>query len=552
MKKITGAEAIIKQIKDVGTEYVFGIAGASLIPLIKIIEETPKIQYISTRHEQIAIHMADGYARYSGKPGVVFVTRSAGSANTIVGAITAYSSDSPVLIIAGDVPTENFGKGDYQEFDIVNMFKPITKYSNRIEAASNISYFMQKALRISLSGRQGPVFLSIPGNFMKEKIQARKYSINKIKIEEPDPKNKLIQEVLRIILNSEYPTIIAGNGVIQSNASTELLDLSNKFAIPVVPCQYGPLDIIPTNHSLFFQDPDLLPKTDTLIAIGTNFADIRTWAKFNDLQNIVQIEIDPFLLGKVYSPDLGINADIKTSIKSIISLNDKITEKNKAKIKERFLTLHTIKKNFEKIKWPEDEWNSIPIKPWRLIKEIRENFNPETIIVHDSGSFSTSWMRRCMDFYVPKTCYCCLGGIMGFALPGALGIKLSAPEKDVVAVVGDGSFMMVPSSLITSVQYNIPITVIINDNSVYMQIKRRQTPPYTGSNLVNPDFVSLAESMNIKGKKIENPEKLGKALKWSINENRKGNTTLLDVITTSETMYATPENYFKTLNTAKN
>ena len=166
----TGAEILWECLEREGVEVVFGLPGGAIMPVYDAMLEYP-VHHVLVRHEQGASHMADGYARYSGKPGIVFVTRTAGSANTIVGTITAYSSDSPIIIIAGDVPTENFGKGDYQEFDLVNMFKPITKYSIRIETASNIPYFMQKALRISLSGRQGPVFLSIPGNFMTKNIE---------------------------------------------------------------------------------------------------------------------------------------------------------------------------------------------------------------------------------------------------------------------------------------------------------------------------------------------------------------------------------------------
>ena len=179
-----------------------------------------------------------------------------------------------------------------------------------------------------------------------------------------------------------------------------------------------------------------------------------------------------------------------------------------------------------------------------MIKDLMEIITSKTIVTHDSGSFSTSWIHRLMDFHEPKTCYCCLGGIMGFGLPGALGIKLAAPEKDVIAIVGDGSFLMVSSALSTSMQYNVPITVVINNNSAYMQIKRRQEPPYLGSDLLNPDFVKLAESFGIPAKNVIQPGDLKQALKWAIMEARKGRTSLVDVKTINDPRYANPQMYF--------
>ena len=314
----------------------------------------------------------------------------------------------------------------------------------------------------------------------------------------------------------------------------------------MIPSRYGPYDVLPSEYPLFFEDASQFSKADLLLGVGTNFPDISTWSNFKAYKQIIQLEADTEMIGKVYPPDIGIVGNIKTSLDLLTKKGrGLITKDIREKIDNRYTKLLGNKKELDKEKWPEKEWDEIPIRPWRLIRDVREVFGKKTIFIHDSGSFSTAWMRRCMDFFEPKTCYCCLGGIMGFALPGALGIKLASPDKDVVVIVGDGSFMMVPSALITSIQYKIPITIIINNNSSYMQIKRRQKAPYVGSVLLNPDFNKLANSIGIKNKHIENPNELKKAFKWSINETRKGSTVLLDVVTPSDIRYANPETYFK-------
>jgi acetolactate synthase-1/2/3 large subunit len=545
----SGAGCIIEFFKMLEIEYVFGIAGAALIPIISEIEKTESINYISARHEQIAAHMADGYARHSGKPGIVIVTRSAGAANSVVGVMTAYSSDSPIIIISGDVPVQNYGKGDYQEFDLVTIFKPMTKYSTRINDASNIQYFLEKSVRIAISERPGPVFLSIPGNLMNEEINFNIDNFKKIKkVSETLPKIEILKEVIDLILKADNPVVLAGNGINYSNASKELLNLVEKFALPLVPSHYGPLDIVPTNHPLLFQDSDIFSKCDLLLAIGTNIADIRSWQKFGNPKKVIQFESSLDLIGKYFTPDISVVSEIKLTLQKLAEQSDnQLNQEKKMKIKERYKTLSEYKNSFLSKRWPNEEWDETPIRPWRLIKDIRETFPYESIIVHDSGSFSTSWIRRCMDFHFPKTYYCCLGGIMGFALPGALGIKLADPTKDVVTIIGDGSFMMVPSTIITSVQYNIPIIIIINNNQSYMQIKRRQSQPYTGSILFNPNFVEFGESMGVKSRQIDDPTKLVETFRWSLEENRKGKTVLLDIITTNKTEYATPNSFFNNL-----
>lgn len=545
MVVLSGAEAIVEFLKLEDIPYVFGIAGGGTVPVLDVLAETSTIKYISTRHEQVAAHMADGYARYSGKPGVIFVTRAAGSLNTTLGAATAYSSDSPILIMAFDPPVEALGKGDYQEFDLVSIFRPITKYSYQIERTSKIPYIMQKALRMALNGRPGPVFLSIPSDLLTKDAEMKMPDIEHYHIKaKPQPSSGVIDEATELLLNAKNPAILAGNVIILSEATGELKELAEKLSIPIVPCS-GIMDIFPTDHDLFSIDWEKLPELDLLFAVGTNIANLRPWPILPEGAKVIQIELDAPQIGKIYPAHLSIVADPKPSLAALNqSLTNRMTTEDKKRVDERLNRLRELKAQFKSERWPKEEWDETPIRPWRLIKDLREALTSETIVTHDSGSFSSSWIHRLMDFHEPKTCYCCLGGIMGFGLPGALGLKLAAPEKDVIAIVGDGSFLMVSSALSTSIQYNIPITIIINNNSAYMQIKRRQKPPYLGSDLLNPDFVKLAESFGIPAKNVIQPGDLKQALKWAIMKARKGMTSLVDIKTINDPRYANPQMYF--------
>lgn len=545
MNKISGARAIVECLKSEGVKYVFGIAGAYLVPILEVLAETPEIQYISVRHEQVATHMADGYSRHTGKPSVVLATRASGASNTVLGIVTAYSSDSPVVVIADLPPVQSMGRGEYQDFDLVALFKPITKFSYQVECASKIPYILHKAFTIALHGRPGPVFVGIPSNFFSEEVESPLPFKRHGTWMGSQPPQRIIEEIVDMLLESENPAILAGNGVNLSGANEELRMLAETLAAPIIP-EYCQLDLLPTTHPLFIQDREILSDIDLLFTVGTNLPDFYMWSEVPKDARIVQVELDDAQVCKVRPADIGVTADPKATLNAIKhNLIKKIDEETRVKLKKRYKRIKDLKERFLSERWPKGEWEASPIRPWRLLRDLRETLSPNAILTHDSGALSTHWLSRCFDFYTPKTCYCCLGGAMGFALPGALGIKLAEPNREVVALVGDGSFMMVNSALITSIQYNIPILIIINDNSSYMQVKWRQKPPYLGSNLLNPDFVKLAESFGVYAERVESPRELKPAIERCLKETKNGRTALLDVVTASDPRYAAPEAYFK-------
>ena len=543
MSQLSGAQAVVECLKREGVEYVFGVAGTCILPILDILAHTPEIKYIGTTHEQIAVHMADGYARASGKIGVVMVTRAPGSANTIIGVVNAYPACAPVVIIAGQTSTYHLGREAFEEFDLVSIFKPITKYSYQVERTEKIPEILRRAFKVALSGRQGPVFLSIPQDLLREKRRFNFFSPTSYHPSSrlmPNPAE--IEKAADLLMKSRKPALFVGRGVIISKAVPELIELAELLSLPVVPT-FSQTDVFPSDHPLYIWDKETIPQADTLLVIGTRLSEFSTdaWTLISEGTKIIQVDIDSFQLAKVYPIEAGILADAKMALRELIAaVKKRLTGSKKEMIKQRFVEIKKTKGQLLKARWPKGEWDEKPIRPWRLIKDIRETLDKRTLIVEDSGAL-TSWMRRCFDFYEPETFYTGIGGAMGFGLPAALGVKLAKEDRQVVCIIGDGALMMVLSALSTMVNYDIPIVLVVNNNQSYMQIKFRQKPPYLGSLLRNPPFEKIAEQFGAYGERVEDPKEIKPALQRALQANRPA---VLNVITIEDPKYATPYTYF--------
>jgi acetolactate synthase-1/2/3 large subunit len=540
-EEMTGAKAIVETLKVEGVKYIFGLPGTGLIPILDIISQTPSIQYIGTRHEQIAVHMADGYSRLSRELGVVLVTRGVGAANVVLGVMGAYSASSPILIICGQTPTQLLGRESFEEFDLVAMFKPVTKYSYQVERVDKIPEVLRRAIKVALQDRPGPVFVSIPEDLLKEKATFKIYPSERYRISSkvyPDPEE--IEKAANLLINAENPVILTGSGVNISNASEELKELAELLAIPVTPI-FGQYDILPTEHPLLFftRKRELLKNADVVLAVGTRLTGFPTerMPLISDASKLIHIDIDGSQIAKIYPTDVGIAADAKASLRELIKrVRSKITQEKSEIIRDRFEKLKKTKKDFME-KRVSKNWDQVPITPYRLLKDLRGMLRKDTIIVNDSPTIGV-WMRRAFAIYQPNTLFPQKGGCMGFGFPAALGAKLAKPEKDVVCIVGDGSFMMVLSALDTMVNYNIPILLVINNNSSYLNIKGFQKPPYFATDLKNPDFAKIAELFGAYAERVEQPSEIKPAISRSLAKIKEGKPSVLDVITTNDPKFA--------------
>jgi len=543
MSKLIGAQAVVECLKREGVEYVFGVGGTCILPILEVLANTPEIKYIGTQHEQIAVNMADGYARASGKIGFVMVTRAPGSANTIIGAVNALPACSPIVILAGQTSTYHLGREAFEEFDLVSIFKPVTKYSYQIERTEKIPEILRRAFKISLSQRPGPVFISIPQDLLREEGEYNFYPYNLYHpSSKPMPDPSEIDRAAELLIESSHPAIFAGRGIIISKAYSELRELAELLSIPVVPT-FSQIDILPSDHPLFSPDKEIVANSDTLLVIGTRLSEFSTdaWTLISDGTKIIQIDIDSFQLAKVYPIEIGILSDAKLAIKELIkAIRKRLSNLKKESIQQRFNEIKNKKEKWLKERWPKEEWDEKPIRPWRLVKDLREALDRSVLIVEDSPAFS-SWMRRCFDIYEPETFYSSIGGAMGFGFPASLGIKLARKDRKVVCITGDGSLMMVLSAFSTMVNYNIPVILIINNNQSYMQIKFRQKPPYLGSILKNPPFEKIAEDFGIYGERVEDPDEIKPALKRALELEKPA---VLNIITSDDPKYANPNTYF--------
>lgn len=543
MARLTGAQAVVECLKAEGIEYVFGVGGTCVLPILEVLANTTEIRYIATLHEQIAVNMADGYARASGKIGLVMVTRAPGSANTIIGTVNAYPACSPIVIIAGQTSTYHLGREAFEEFDLVSIFKPVTKFSYQVERTEKIPEILRRAFKVSLSGRPGPVFVSIPQDLLREEGE---YNFLKPNLYHPSskpmPDPSEIEKAAQLLIASSHPAIFAGRGIIISKAYNELRELAELLSIPVVPT-FSQIDILSSDHPLFIPDKEIVAKADVLLVIGTRLSEFTTdaWTLISEGTKIIQIDIDNFQLAKVYPVESGILADAKMALKELIKeISKRLTSSQKDSIKKRSKEIGEIKERWLKERWPKEEWDEKPIRPWKLLRDLREVLDRDVLIVEDSASFS-SWMRRCFDIYEPETFYSSIGGGMGFGFPAALGVKLARKDRKVVCITGDGSLMMVLSAFSTMVNYNIPIVLVINNNQSHMQIKFRQKPPYLGSILKNPPFERIAQEFGTYAERVENPEEIKPALERAL---KSGRPAVLNVITIDDPKYANPNTYF--------
>ncbi|GAB4307567.1 MAG: acetolactate synthase large subunit [Methanobacteriaceae archaeon] len=532
-----GGQAIIKSLTDAGVEVVFGYPGGVLLPLYDVIYDS-NLRHILVRHEQCAAHAADGYARASGKVGVCIGTSGPGATNLVTGIATAYMDSSPILALAGQVPSHLIGNDAFQEVDTLGITMPITKHSFQPMKAKEIPEMIKSSFYIASSGRPGPVVIDLPKDVQEEEFKPEK----NIKIELPGykPTKKghplQIKKAAKLIINSEKPVILAGGGVILSESSLELLRLSETIGAPVTNTLLGK-GSFPEDHELSLgmlgmhgrkTANFIVDECDCLIAVGCRFSDRTTGNvdEFAKNAKIIHIDIDPAEIGKNIEVDVPIVGDAKIVLRDLLDM----IIKYKSNINSDKWLNHV--KEFKNACIPRMTYNDVPLKPQTVIKEIFETLEGETIVTTDVGQ-NQMWMAHYFTSKHPRTFLSSGGlGTMGFGFPAAMGAKVAKPENDVVAVCGDGGFLMVCQDLATIKEYDIPIVICILDNRRLGMVAQWQKLFYdkrmSHTHLGEvPDFVMLAESFGVNAERLERPGEIKDALSTAI---KSGEPTLLDII----------------------
>ena len=550
MTKMSGAKVLIESLEQQNVDTIFGILGGAILPVYDELCGNEKIRHILARHEQCAAHEAEGYARASGRVGVCMATSGPGATNLVTGIANAFLDSSPIIAITGQVPSSGantsymIGRDAFQEADIIGITTAITKHNYQPRSISEIQPMVNAAFYIASTGRPGPVLIDLPKNIQSntanielgitEKIEARGYK--------PvfEPNLAKIAEAVNLLAEAEYPIILAGGGVIISNASDELTQMSDLLMAPVATTFMGK-GAFPECHPLslgsigMHGNPAanrLMGEADVLLAVGTRFSDRATanLDTFAPNAKKIHIDIDAAEIGKNIEVDIPIVGDAKVSLNLLHTALTKKLPKMKTsiwskRVKEAKEQLSPLLKDR-----PKD------LVPKALLVELRKLLPEDTIVTTEVGQ-NQMWSALYFQALKPRTFISSGGlGTMGFGFPAALGAKVACPDRAVVDIAGDGSFIMSEQELACSIAEKIPVIVIVLNNSVLGMVAQWQRTLYNRRYMAvnlgkTPDFVKLAEAYGAQGIRTTSIEDFQKAVKTALNSTV---TTVIDVPIGSE------------------
>ena len=531
MSKITGSEAVIKCLLEEQVDIIYGYPGGAIMPVYdELYKYQDKIHHVLTRHEQGATHSAQGFARISGRVGVAIATSGPGATNLVTGLADAQIDSTPMVCITGQVSSHLLGSDAFQETDIIGISTPITKWNYQITKASEIPEIFAKAFYIAKSGRPGPVLIDITKDAQFEKINFSYKKIVGIRSYKAVPKinHNNIKLAAELINNAKKPLIVWGQGVILGNAEKELIKFVEKSGIPAAWTILG-ASAIPTSHPLNVgmlgmhgnYAPNILTnECDVLIAIGMRFddrvtGDVNRYAK---QAKIIHFEIDPAEVNKNIEVDVAVLGDAKQTLNEIL----KITEnKSHKKWHEKFKELYEIE--YKKVIHDDLNPKKDGLTMGEVMKEINIQTKGDAAIVSDVGQHQMIACRY-SNFNKTKSNITSGGlGTMGFALPAAIGAKMACPEREVVAVIGDGGYQMTIQELGTVFQTKAAVKIVVLNNDFLGMVRQWQQlffdKRYASTEMVNPDFVKIAEGYYLKAKRVTKREDLANAVEEMIKSD---------------------------------
>jgi tartronate-semialdehyde synthase len=549
MPRMSAMDAAVTILVDEGVEAIFGIPGAGILPFYQSLMKSGKIRHFVARHEEGAIHAADGYARALGKVGLCAATSGPGASNFVTGLYTAQVDSIPVIAITGQNVRAQLGKEAFQAVDIAEVARPVTKKSYCVKEPAQVPWVFREAFRIAQEGRPGPVLIDLPLDVQKGEIEYDPSIESKLEFSKPSPNPRKIRKAVEMLLEARKPLLLLGGGVILSNATREFEELASHLQIPVVASQMG-RGGIPSNHPLFAGHVGIQCNTrsgnktflesDLVLGLGCRFNDRHTGdiAVYTRGRKFIHIDIDPMQIGKIVPPELGIVSDAKFALEALLKVAGEMTPRRKPS--ERVKNLPGMKKALAR----KMDFDDVPIKPQRVFKEINEFFDDETVFVTCIG-LNQIWSGQFQEITKPRHYLDCGGaGPLGWDLPAAIGAKIARPDKRVVQVVGDYGFEFCSEELAMGCMYNVPTLSLIINNG-YLSLIRQSEKYGFGMNYEVSiwygenkmiDFVKFAEAFGARGERVEKPEEIKpairRALQW-MEETKK--PALIDIIVERET-----------------
>ncbi len=545
MEMLSGAEMVVRSLIDQGVKHVFGYPGGAVLDIYDALQTVGGVDHVLVRHEQGAVHMADGYARATGEVGVVLVTSGPGATNAITGIATAYMDSIPMVVLSGQVASSLIGYDAFQECDMVGISRPVVKHSFLVKNTEDIPGAIKKAFWLAASGRPGPVVIDLPKDILNPANKLPYAWPESVSMRSYNPTTQghkgQIKRALQTLLAAHKPVIYAGGGVINAGCHAELRELAEKLNVPVTTSLMG-LGAFPGTHRQAvgmlgmhgtYEANMTMHHSDVIFAVGVRFDDRTTnnLAKYCPNATVLHIDIDPTSISKTVSADVPIVGDAKQVLEQMLEL----------------LAQSEASQNFDSLRdwWQSiDQWKarkclefdrtSDSIKPQAVIETICRLTNGDAYVTSDVGQHQM-FAALYYQFDQPRRWINSGGlGTMGFGLPAALGVKLALPEETVVCVTGDGSIQMNIQELSTALQYGVPVLVLNLNNRYLGMVKQWQDMIYSGRHSQSymeslPDFVRLAEAYGHIGVSITRPEDLEAKLSQALEEVKNGRLVFVDV-----------------------
>ncbi len=543
--ELSGAQILVQFLKDEGVDIIFGYPGGAVLHIYDALYEQGDIKHVLVRHEQGAAHMADGYARATGRPGVCLVTSGPGATNAVTGIATAYMDSIPMVVLTGQVPTSAIGMDAFQEVDCVGITRPCVKHNFLVTDARDLAVTLKKAFYIATSGRPGPVVVDIPKDVTQPDIKVPYKYPAEIRLRSYNPVYKghagQIKRAVKLIVSARQPMIYAGGGVVLDDASPELIEFARALGYPVTNTLMG-LGSFPASDDQFvgmlgmhgtYEANMAMHHCDVLIGIGARFDDrvVGDVKKFCPNAKIVHIDIDPSSIAKT----VKVHVPIVGSVKSVLSDLNRVLHNTERKPDAQALAAWWERiRAWKAIDCLRYEWSDTLIKPQYVLQKLHEVTNGDAFITSDVGQHQM-WAAQFYPFSKPRRWINSGGlGTMGFGLPAAMGVQFAHPDETVACVTGEGSIVMCIQELSTAKQYGLPIKVV-NLNNRYLGMVRQWQEfmyehRYSHSYMdALPDFVKLAESFGHVGMLIDKPGDVEGALKEAIA--MKDRLVFMDFIT---------------------
>jgi thiamine pyrophosphate-dependent acetolactate synthase large subunit-like protein len=527
----TGGRAVVELLKAERVRHIFGIVGSTFLEVLDTLYDDTSVEYINVRHEQAAAFMADGLARVTDRPGVCLVTSGPGATNLLTGVAAAHVAHSPVVILVGGIALDHYQKDAFQELDLVNMFRPVTKLSMLVNKPDRIPELLRAALRTAMSGRPGPVFVEIPRDVLSARLPAAtSLTPAGYRVVHPQPPHgDAVREAAQRLREAERPLLLVGGGATRAGAGELIVQLSERYAMPMITA-YGRNDAVPNAHPLYLgplgragapEAAAACRRADLILAVGSRLAQFTT--QFDDRYvrpgtALIQIDIEGRDIGRYYPVAVGIQADARETCQALLdALAGNGAPAARAAWRQEAEALRA--QRLARLA-AEAGLSAKPMKPQRVYAELRRVLPADTIVTLDAGAAPAYGYDR-LHFARPRTFLTPLDlGGLGFAFPAALGAKLGRPDAPVVAVHGDGGFLMNSQELETAVRHRIGVVTLVMNNNCWGSEKAYQKHfyggRYIGCDIGNPRYDQFARLFGAAGYYVEHPDQVGDVMKTAL------------------------------------